>query len=54
MEFSKDLIRKNSSTSMQEKIFRLSWLLLVIFTYQTTACQDKKRDLAQVKNVEFI
>ena len=54
MESLKSLIKRNSSSHIQQNIIHLSWLLLVLFTFQTNACQQEKRDLAQNKSVKFI
>ena len=54
MEFSKDLINKNSSTNMYQKDLNLFQLHLVIFTYQITAYQEDHEDLVQGKSVKSI
>jgi len=54
MEFLKNLIKQNSSNHTQQKLLHLSWLLLVLFTFQRTAYQEVKRELVLGKSVKCI
>lgn len=54
MEFLKNLIKQNSSNHIQQKLLHLSWLLLVLFTFQRTAYQEVKRELVLGKSVKSI
>ena len=44
MEYLKNLIKQNFSNHIQQKFLHLTWLLLVLYTFQKTVCQEVKRE----------